>query len=37
METEMRLEDIYDMVRENEKKLDQIIKLLEQQEEKNEL
>jgi hypothetical protein len=33
----MRLEDIYDMVRENEKKLDKIIKLLEQQEEKNEL
>ena len=33
----MRLEDINDMVRENEKKLDQIIKLLEQQEEKNEL
>ena len=37
METEMRLEDIYDMVRENEKKLDQIIKLLEQLEVKDEL
>ena len=33
----MRLEDIYDMVRENEKKLDQIIKLLEQLEVKDEL
>ena len=31
----MTLEDIYDMIRDNEKKLDKILKLLEEKEDEN--